>query len=161
MKTVARFDRVSPAQYQADSAGFVRVMPLEEIPLPGRATRGSAGYDIICPVAAEIPPGEAALIPTGLRAFIEPGWVLILCPRSSMGRKYRMRLANTIGVVDSDYVQADNEGHILLALENGGRAPLVLHPGDRVCQGLFLPFGVAEETEVTAQRRGGYGSTGN
>ena len=161
MNTIARFDRVSEAQYRKDSAGFDRVMPLAEIPLPRRATRGSAGYDIICPAAAEIAPGETAMIPTGLRAFIEPGWVLILCPRSSMGRKYGLRLANTIGVVDSDYVLADNEGHILLALVNGGGAPLVLKPGDRVCQGLLLPFGIAEEAEVTALRRGGYGSTGS
>ena len=161
MNTVARFERVSAEQYQKDAAGFHRVMTPEEIPMPRRATRGSAGYDIICPVAARIGPGETAVIPTGLRAFIEPGWVLIICPRSSMGRRYGMRLANTIGVVDSDYVQADNEGHILLAVVNGGAAPLVLNPGDRVCQGIFLPFGIAEEAEVTAQRRGGYGSTGS
>ena len=160
MNAIARFDRVSPEQYRRDAATFRQVMPVEEIPLPRRATRGSAGYDFICPVEAEILPGQTVTIPTGLRAFIQPGWVLICCPRSSMGRKWGMRLANTIGVVDSDYVNADNEGHMLLMVVNGGDKPFVLHPGDRFCQGLFLPFGLAEEEEVTAERHGGYGSTG-
>ncbi|MBR6954030.1 MAG: deoxyuridine 5'-triphosphate nucleotidohydrolase [Clostridia bacterium] len=160
MNAIARFARVSPEQYRRDAAAFQQVMPVEEIPLPRRATRGSAGYDFICPVEAEILPDQTVTIPTGLRAFIQPGWVLICCPRSSMGRKWGMRLANTIGVVDSDYVNADNEGHMLLMVVNGGDKPFVLHPGDRFCQGLFLPFGLAEEEEVTAERHGGYGSTG-
>ncbi len=158
---IGRFEHISPAQYRADSEGFSAVMPLADIPLPRRATTGSAGYDIICPVETVIPPGGQCTLPTGLRVFMEPGWVFLCCPRSSMGRKYGLRLANTVGVVDSDYVLAENEGHILLAVVNGGSAPLALHPGDRIVQGLFLPFGIAEEEEVTGQRHGGYGSTGS
>ncbi len=160
MTAVARFARVSAAQYAADTAGFDHVMSREEIPLPRRATVGSAGYDFFCPVDVTVAPGQMWIVPSGIRALIEPGWVLVLCPRSSLGRKYRMRLANTVGIVDSDYAQAENEGHILLAVINGGDAPLTLRAGDRMCQGILLPFGLAEEEEVTGERRGGYGSTG-
>ena len=160
MKTVARFVHVSEGQYAADAAGFAERLPVGEIPLPRRATAGSAGYDFCCPVAVTLQPGEMRMVPTGIRALIEPGWVLVLCPRSSLGRKYGMRLANTVGIVDSDYAGADNEGHMLLAVVNGGAAPFTLRPGDRMCQGILLPFGLAEEETVTGARRGGYGSTG-
>ncbi len=160
MNTVARFAHVSAEQYRKDAEGFAAVMPVEEIPLPRRATAGSAGYDFVCPVEVTLQPGETRMVPSGLRCFIEPGWVLIDCPRSSLGRKLGMRLANTIGVIDSDYVQAENEGHIMMAVVNGGSVPFTLHPGDRFCQGIFLPFGTAEEETVTGERRGGYGSTG-
>ena len=159
MTAVARFVHISQNQYTADTAGFDTRLPLAEIPLPRRATVGSAGYDFVCPVAVTLQPGETRVIPSGIRALIEPGWVLVLCPRSSLGRKYGMRLANTVGVVDSDYSGAENEGHILLAVVNGGDAPFTLRPGDRMCQGLLLPFGLAEEEEVTQERSGGYGST--
>lgn len=158
--TVARFAHVSQAQYAKDAAGYDASMPVDEIPLPRRATAGSAGYDFTCPVEVKLLPGQCAVIPTGVRAFMEAGWVLINCPRSSLGRKHGIRLANTIGVIDSDYVHADNEGHILVALVNGGDHAVTLHPGDRICQGIFLPHGLAEEDDVTGQRSGGFGSTG-
>ncbi|MBR5345525.1 MAG: dUTP diphosphatase [Clostridia bacterium] len=161
MQSVARFELISENQYTHDFSGFETRLSLSEIPIPRRATEGSAGYDFACPVAVTLLPGEMRVIPTGLRSLIEPGWVLVICPRSSLGRKYGMRLANTVGIIDSDYALAENEGHILVAVVNGGDQPLTLNPGDRFCQGIFLPFGVAEEETVTARRTGGYGSTGN
>ncbi len=161
MQTVARFERISERQYGLDFADFANRLPLGEIAMPRRATEGSAGYDFVCPVEVTVDPGETVVVPSGMRALIEPGWVLVICPRSSLGRKYGMRLANTVGVIDSDYALAENEGHMLMAVANAGPAPFTLHPGDRFCQGIFLPFGVAEEEEVTAQRTGGYGSTGS
>ncbi len=160
MTAIARFAHISAAQYQLDAADFENRLPVDEIPLPRRATAGSAGYDIVCPVRVTLAPGEQRTIPTGLRVFMAPGWVLINCPRSSLGRKYGLRLANTVGVIDGDYVHAENEGHLLVTLLNGGDHPVTLRPGDRFCQGIFLPYGLAEEAEVTAERRGGYGSTG-
>ena len=160
MPPIARFAFISEAQYRRDAGGFGTCLPLGEIPLPRRATEGSAGYDFACPAAVTLQPGETRVIPTGLRALIDPGWVLVICPRSSLGRKYGMRLANTVGIIDSDYSNAENEGHILVAVVNGGDKPLVLNPLDRFCQGIFLPFGTAEEGQVLTQRTGGYGSTG-
>ena len=64
----------------------------QELPLPRRATVGAAGYDFVCPVNCTLQPGETTLIPTGMRAEIAPGWVLLLFPRSSLGFKHRMML---------------------------------------------------------------------
>ena len=157
--TVARFEHVSQAQYARDMQ-HPGALAVEDIPLPCRATAGSAGYDFVCPADVVLQPGQQALVPTGIRAFIQPGWVLINCPRSSLGRKHGIRLANTIGVIDSDYYGADNEGHIMVMLVNGGDHEVTIRRGERFCQGIFLPHGLAEEDAVTAQRSGGFGSTG-
>ena len=157
---IARFTHVSEAQYREAMSGREGFLPLEEIPLPKRATAGSAGYDFVSPVDVTIPGGETALIPTGIRAEMEQGWVLMLFPRSSLGFKYSMRLANTVGVIDSDYAYAKNEGHIMVKLRNPLDTPVSIGRGDRFCQGVFLPYGTAEEEdEVTAGRVGGFGST--
>ena len=158
--SIARFARISDAQYQQDAAAYAVKLPLAELPLPCRATTGSAGYDFVCPVEVTMRPGDTAVIPTGIRCFMEPGWVLLNCPRSSLGRKHGIRLANTVGVIDSDYVHADNEGHILVMLVNGGDHEVTLRLGERFCQGIFLPYGLADEAEVTGERSGGFGSTG-
>lgn len=158
--SIARFEHISPAQYLKDAADYAVRLPLEEIPLPRRATSGSAGYDFVCPVEVTMAPGEQRVIPTGIRVVMQPDWVLINCPRSSLGRKHGLRLANTVGVIDSDYAFADNEGHILVMLVNGGDHTVTLQAGDRFCQGIFLPYGLAEEEEVTGERSGGFGSTG-
>ena len=98
--SIAKFTRVSEAQYaeaMADREGF---LPLEDIPLPKRATKGSAGYDFVSPLEVTVPAGGSALIPTGIRAEMEPGWVLMLFPRSSLGFRHALRLSNTVGVID-------------------------------------------------------------
>ena len=156
---IAKFHHISAAQYAADMhhADF---LPVAEIPLPCRATAGSAGYDFVCPAEITFAPGEMVVVPTGVRVEMQPGWVLINCPRSSLGCKHGIRLANTVGVIDSDYFHADNEGHILVMLVNGGDHTVTIHKGERFCQGIFLPHGLAEEDAVTAERTGGFGSTG-
>ena len=156
---IAKFTRVSEAQYaeaMADREGF---LPLEDIPLPKRATKGSAGYDFVSPLEVTVPAGGSALIPTGIRAEMEPGWVLMLFPRSSLGFRHALRLSNTVGVIDSDYAFAKNEGHIMVKLRNPLSEPVTIGRGDRFCQGVFLPYGTAEEEEDFAVRVGGFGST--
>ena len=158
--SIACFARISHEQYLRDAEAYQVKLPIDNIPLPCRATTGSAGYDFVCPVEVTMAPGQTAVIPTGIRCFMDQGWVLVNCPRSSLGRKHGIRLANTVGIIDSDYVHADNEGHILVMLVNGGDHEVTLHPGERFCQGVFLPFGLAEEETVTGERSGGFGSTG-
>ena len=158
--SIARFARISEAQYQQDAAAYGTKLNIGDIPLPCRATTGSAGYDFVCPVEVTMRPGDTAVIPTSIRCFMEPGWVLLNCPRSSLGRKHGIRLANTVGVIDSDYYFADNEGHILVMLVNGGDHVVTIAKGERFCQGIFLPHGLAQEEKVTAGRTGGFGSTG-
>ncbi len=158
--SIAKFTKVSETQYAKDTAALAEPLPWSEIPLPRRATAGSAGYDFTAPVAVTISAGGTALIPTGIRAEMEPGWVLLLFPRSSLGFRHGLRLANTVGVIDSDYAFADNEGHILVKLRNPSDQDVVIRRGERFCQGVFLPYGTAEETELPGARHGGIGSTG-
>ena len=158
MTTIARFVHVSEEQYAASA--LPDALPVNEIPLPRRATAGSAGYDFICPADVTLQPGDAITIATGIRCEMQPGWVLMLFPRSGLGFKHQVRLANTVGVIDADYFRAANEGHIMVRIVNGGDHAVSIAKGERFCQGVFLPHGLAEEDEVLADREGGFGSTG-
>ena len=157
--SIAKFTHVSEKQYAEAMAEREGFLPLEEIPLPKRATAGSAGYDFVSTLEITVPAGGAALIPTGIRAEMEPGWVLMLFPRSSLGFRHALRLSNTVGVIDSDYAFAKNEGHIMVKLRNPLSEPVTIGRGERFCQGVFLSYGTAEEEQVTAEREGGFGST--
>ncbi len=159
--TVAKFGHVSALQWaEAMGERAVDAMPLEDIPLPRRATAGSAGYDFVAPAETVVPAGGSALICTGIRAEMEDGWVLMLFPRSSLGFKTGIRLANTAGIIDSDYAFAKNEGHIMVKLRNPSGTAVTIGRGERFCQGVFLPYGTAEEEKNFEERSGGFGSTG-
>ena len=158
--SIARFSRVSEGRFAADTAKLTGCIPVQEIPLPHRATAGSAGYDFVAPMPVTVPAGGTALIPTGIRCEMDTDWVLLLFPRSSLGFRYGIRLANTAGVIDSDYAHAENEGHIMVKLRNDSDSDVNLKAGERFCQGIFLPYGLAEEAQPLAERTGGMGSTG-
>ena len=159
--TIAKFFHVSEGQY-AEAMGdrLAEAIPAAEIPMPKRATAGSAGYDFISALEVTVPAGDSALIPTGIRAEMEAGWVLVLFPRSSLGFRHGIRLSNTAGVIDSDYAFAKNEGHIMVKLRNPSDKAVTIARGERFCQGIFLPYGTAEETGEFEERKGGFGSTG-
>lgn len=167
MEQAGHFEKVSFTQYCADMKSHFddSISALkglyEAIRLPVRATAGSAGYDFVAPFSFILRPGEAVTIPTGIRVQMEPGWFLGCFPRSGLGSRYQMRLANTTGIVDSDYYYADNEGHIFARVVNGSPdLTLRLQAGDKFMQGVFIPFGVTVDDDATAARRGGMGSTG-
>ena len=84
-----------------------------------------------------------------------------MVPRSGLGFKYRLQLDNTIGIIDEDYAQSDNEGHIFLKITNDSRdgKTLELNKGDRFAQGILIPFGVVEDDNANGIRNGGMGST--
>ena len=132
----------------------------DEIMLPKRATSGSAGYDFYIPYDLVIKPGESVRVETNVRCKIDPEYVLMIFPRSSLGFKYKLSLDNTVGIVDSDYFNADNEGHIIVALTNHSDKVLELKKGDRFAQGVFLKYGITIDDNVNTERKGGYGSTG-
>ena len=158
--TVARFEHVSPRQYARDMQ-LPGAMMVEDIPLPRRATRGSAGYDFTCPAEVTLAPGAQAIVPTGIRVHIEPGWVLLNVPRSSLGRRHGIRLANTVGVIDSDYYGSDNEGHIQVKLTNDSREgkTVEVEAGTGFSQGIFVEYGITVDDEADEVRNGGFGST--
>ncbi|MDO4804210.1 MAG: deoxyuridine 5'-triphosphate nucleotidohydrolase [Lachnospiraceae bacterium] len=169
MKIAGKFEKVSPERFREDWADTFAEWPedgvmeiYEDIALPERATAGSAGYDFYSPADFVIEPGETVKIPTGIRARIEEGWVLMLFPRSGLGFKFRLQLDNTVGVIDSDYYGSDNEGHIFIKITNDSNKgkTLSLGKGDGFAQGVFLPYGVTEDDRADAVRNGGFGSTG-
>jgi dUTP pyrophosphatase len=129
--------------------------------LPVRATAGSAGYDIKTPVDIVLTPGKSVRIATGLRCRIAEGWVLLIMPKSGLGFKYRLQLDNTVGVIDSDYYYADNQGHILIQITNDSNTEKTLEipAGKAFAQGIFVPFGITESDAAEGERHGGFGST--
>ena len=130
--------------------------------LPVRGTSQSAGYDFICPEDVLVLPGCTVKVKTGIKAYMQPGEVLMLFPRSSFGIKKGLALANTVGIIDADYYNnEDNEGLIIIAIRNEGQIPFTIAKGERFAQGVFLPFLPADQAEVLhKERKGGLGSTG-
>lgn len=159
MNTVAKFEKVSFKQYAKDVEKADEIY--ENIQLPQRATKGSAGYDFYMPYDLTLAPGQTAKIPTGIRAKIADGWVLCLFPRSGLGFKYRLQLNNTVGIIDADYYLSDNEGHIFAKITNDSNEgkTLTLKQGEGFMQGIFMPFGLVEDDNVQTIRNGGFGST--
>ena len=174
MEDVAEFERVSfqeyyksrsPAAWSAyDSIGEEGIKDMlfdewEHIKLPKRSTSGSAGYDFYLPHSLLLDESPK-MIYTGVCCDIDPGWVLMLFPRSGLGYKYGVRLSNAVGVIDSDYYgNPDNEGHISAKMYAADK-PVRLDVGDRFMQGVFVPFGVAVDDAPLGVRVGGTGSTG-
>lgn len=133
----------------------------DEIKLPQRATKGSAGYDFYTPVDIYLEPGQTIKIPTGIRCQMNPSWVLMLFPRSGLGFKYRLQLNNTVGIIDSDYYFSDNEGHIFIKITNDSNEGKIVEvpAGQGFCQGIFITYGIVEDDDVSTIRNGGFGST--
>ena len=120
MYKIAKFEKVSLNQYIKDFKDTFNDLSEQQIvdiynliKLPLRATKGSAGYDFYSPINFILKPNETIKIPTGIKVKIEDGWFLAIFPRSGLGFKYRLQLNNTVGIIDSDYYYANNEGHIM------------------------------------------------
>lgn len=162
MKTIAKFEKVSFSRFKKDYKGNEDVKKVyNDIVLPRRATKGSAGYDFFAIEEINLKSGETFLMPTGIRAKIDNGWVLNIFPRSGLGFKYRLQLDNTVGVIDSDYYNSSNEGHIFIKITCDAKVEKTVNvkKGEGIAQGIFFEFGLAEEEEVTSSRDGGFGST--
>ena len=168
MHTVAKFLKISKEQFiidfkknfnNYDKSQIENIY--ESIKLPIRATIGSAGYDFYTPVSFTLKPQETINIPTGIRVKINEGWFLAIFPRSGLGFKYRLQLNNTVGVIDSDYFNSDNEGHIFIKITNDSNEnkTVELNSGQGFAQGIFMPFGLVEDDDTTDHRNGGFGST--
>ena len=146
---------------KAELEGSVFNLTAEEfknIVMPRRATLFSAGYDFSVPFDVTIGP-TPVLILTGIRALIDNGYFLMLCPRSGLGMKYGMQLLNTMGIIDSDYAYAENYGHIMAKV--CADKEFTLKAGERFMQGIFIPFGISRNGNTLNRRTGGMGSTGS
>ena len=177
VQRMARFEKVSYEQFKNDWLDTFkqRYNDFDEdvldviikniynsIKLPKRATNGSMGYDFLSPCNLMIPVDKSVKIPTGIKCYIEEGWGLQVYPRSSFGFKYGVHLANTVGIIDLDYYNNNNnEGHIFIKLVNDSElANLIdIKTGDAFCQGIFTPYGITYDDDVSDVRTGGIGST--
>lgn len=170
MKKIAKFQKISFEQFKSDwmNDGSLEAHSerellemYENIKLPKRATKGSAGYDFYAPFAFFLPPGSTIKIPTGIRVKMDEDWVLKLYPRSGLGFKYRLQLNNTVGIIDSDYYDSDNEGHIMAKITNDSNEgkTVEISAGMGFIQGIFLEYGITVDDDVCEKRNGGFGST--
>jgi dUTP pyrophosphatase len=155
MKKIAQFFKVSEDEYL--KCGLKE--EYDDIILPRRATKGSAGYDFFAVKEFCLLPGQTIKFPTGIRVKIDEGWVLKIYPRSSLGFKYRLTLNNTVGIIDSDYYFAENEGHIFIKMTNCGNKELFIEEGKAFAQGIFIEYGITVDDDASALRTGGFGST--
>ena len=131
------------------------------IPLPDYQTGGAAGFDFASSVDMTIGPGEVKLVPTGLVIQAPAGHFLGIFARSSTPLKRGLMVANGVGVVDSDYCGPKDE--IKIQVLNFTQAPVNVKKGDRLAQGIILPYVRAEWREladVAHPTRGGFGATG-
>jgi dUTP pyrophosphatase len=151
-KKIRGFEVVSPEYRQH---------PDVEIQLPRRADPGACASDVFSPVDLTINPGEQILIWTDVKAYMQPGEVLIANVRSSQG-KYRIQLANTQGWIDSTYYNnKENDGNIGIYLRNEGSEPYVIKKGDRIAQLMFIPYLIPDNDDpLFNERQGGFGSSG-
>jgi dUTP pyrophosphatase len=131
------------------------------VPLPKYETAGAAGFDLASNVTMTVQPGQVTLVPTGLVIGVPAGHVLGIFARSSTPLKRGLIVANGVGLVDSDYCGPTDE--IKIEVLNVTSAPVTIQRGDRLAQGVVLPFVRAEWSEdgaPAAPARGGFGSTG-
>jgi dUTP pyrophosphatase len=134
-----------------------------EIPLPQRATPGSAGVDLRACLDApiELGPGDCELIPSGIAIHLEdPSLAAVILPRSGLGHKHGIVLGNLVGLIDSDY-----QGELFISCWNRGSTSFRIEPGDRIAQLVIVPvvpvqFEVVETFEQSDRGSGGFGHTG-
>ena len=141
-----------------------RLPHAEGLPLPAYETAGSAGMDLRAAVAEDAPvtlaPGARALVPTGLKIALEPGFEAQVRPRSGLALKHGITCLNSPGTIDSDY-----RGEVGVILVNHGQEPFVIRRGERIAQMVIARHEQAVIAEVgtldeTARGAGGFGSTG-
>jgi len=145
----------------------------KNISLPERSTKNSAGYDFFSAEEITIPsyykllikanetPVKPTLVRTGIKAYMKSDEVLYLYNRSSNPIKKGLVLANSVGVIDSDYYSnPDNDGHIMVAFYNFYPFDIKINKGDKIAQGIFQQYLIADNDNAVKERTGGFGSTG-
>lgn len=162
-------EQQSLCENDAEFTKRVRKM-YDELKLPIRATYGSAGYDFFAPYDFTIEPGKEITIPTGIRVYLEPKTFLMCVPRSGSGFKYGVKLMNSVGIIDEDFVNPDTGsiGHIMCKLANHDYdKPISFKAGEGIMQGIVVNYNSFDEYDQgqwndrgAKSRAGGFGSTG-
>lgn len=155
------FNKVASEEFKIKN-GVLNHQKYDELIVPHRATKGSAGYDFFSPISFKLKPGQTIKVPTCMKCSLNPGTVLMLFPRSSLGFKYRMQLDNSVGIVDQDYYNNEsNEGHIFIKVTNDSKSgkTLEVKAGEAFAQGIIIRYEVTDDDEAEGVRSGGIGST--
>ena len=153
-----KFEKISFEQFKKDIKDDKELY--ESYNLPKRSTKNSAGYDFEALYDYTLKPGEIMKIPTGIKVIMESDDVLFLIDRSSMGFKYNIRMCNQVGVIDADYYNSDNEGHMWIKIQNEGDKDYIVKKGDSMIQGIFIKYlKTDDDIESNVERNGGIGST--
>jgi len=134
-----------------------------ELPLPRRATPGSAGLDLRACIEEplDLPPGATKLVSTGIAIHLaDPALAAVIIPRSGLGHKYGIVLGNLVGLIDSDY-----QGELLISCWNRGAETFRIEPGERIAQLVVVPvvqveFEVVEDFAASDRGSGGFGHSG-
>jgi len=132
----------------------------EDLPLPARATEGSAGYDVASAEEVTLAPFERRLVKTGFSFAIPAGFEMQVRPRSGLALKHGVTLPNTPATIDSDY-----RGELMIAMINLGQEPFAISRGMRIAQLIIARVEAPALVEVpelpaTVRGAGGFGSTG-
>lgn len=143
---------------------FLRLAGNHDLPIPGYATGGAAGFDLRAAVPEGAPtvlaPGQRLLVPIGFAVGLPEGWEMQIRPRSGLAAKHGVTVLNSPGTVDHDY-----RGPVAVCLINFGAEPFPIHRGDRIAQAVIAAapqFALAEvdSLDETDRGAGGFGSTG-
>lgn len=155
-----KFEKISEKQFNKDFWGDPAAL-YNEIKLPKRATKYSAGYDIYSPFDVVLAPNATAKIPTCIRVALDEDKFLMIAPRSGLGFKYRLQLDNTVGIIDADYYNSDNEGHIWIKITNDSRdgKTVNIKAGEAFAQGIIMQYFKTDDDYTDGVRNGGFGST--
>lgn len=155
-----KFEKISYMLYKKENLDIN--IEYDQIKLPRRATKYSAGYDIYSICDFDLRPGQTILLPTGIKVELDPDKYLLIVPRSGQGFKFKVQLYNTCGIIDSDYYNnKKNEGHIWVKLYNDSPDGFTLSvkQGDAICQGIISQYFIVDDDESNDERVGGFGST--
>jgi dUTP pyrophosphatase len=150
------YDKLTKTEFWKNNGSVIA----SDIILPTRSSKYSAGYDFHAPCDLTLKAHSSITIPTFVKAKIKHDWVLMAYPRSGLGFKYEVHLANTVGVIDSDYFYSEDcGGHIWVKLVNPSDQDINFKHGDKMFQGIFMPYGITVDDDATGVRTGGFGSS--
>lgn len=157
------FEKISFESFKKSFEGFPNEVVQKiynEVKLPKRSTKYSAGYDIFSPIDFVLEPNDSIIVPTGIKVYLPENEFLGVYIRSSFGIKKDIILKNGVGIIDADYVDnPTNEGHICVALRNIGDKTWNFSKGEGIAQGIFQVYNVVDDDDSEGIRVGGTGST--